>query len=58
MTLLRERERSDDNDARAFLLSNTVEERIESLDIIPDSLRILPAARLTTRSFTAVHMML
>ena len=33
MTLLRERERSDDNDARAFLLSNTVEERIESLDI-------------------------
>ena len=27
MTLLRERERSDDNDARAFLLSNTAEER-------------------------------
>ena len=24
MTLLRERERSDDNDARAFLLSNTL----------------------------------
>jgi hypothetical protein len=31
MTLLRERERSDDNDVRAFLLSNTAEERIESL---------------------------
>ena len=31
MTLLRERERSDDNDARAFLLSNTAEERIEVL---------------------------
>jgi hypothetical protein len=27
MTLLRERERSDDNDARAFLLSNTAGER-------------------------------
>ena len=32
MTLLRERERSDDNDARAFLLSNTAEERVEALD--------------------------
>jgi hypothetical protein len=32
MTLLRERGRSDDNDARAFLLSNTAEERAESLD--------------------------
>jgi hypothetical protein len=31
MTLLKERERSDDNDVRAFLLSNTAEERIESL---------------------------
>jgi hypothetical protein len=31
MTLLRERERSDDNDARVFLLSNTAEERFESL---------------------------
>jgi hypothetical protein len=29
MTLLKERERSDDNDARAFLLSNTAGERIE-----------------------------
>ena len=29
MTLLRERERSDDNDARAFLLSNAAGERIE-----------------------------
>ena len=28
MTLLRERERSDDNDARAFLLSDTAEERV------------------------------
>ena len=27
MTLLKERERSDDNDARAFLLINTAEER-------------------------------
>ena len=33
MTLLRERERSDDNDARAFLLSNTAEERVEALGI-------------------------
>ena len=32
MTLLRERGRSDDNDARAFLLSNTAEERVEALD--------------------------
>ena len=32
MTLLKERGRSDDNDARAFLLSNTAEERIEALD--------------------------
>jgi hypothetical protein len=31
MTLLRERGRSDDNDARAFLLSNTTEERAEPL---------------------------
>jgi hypothetical protein len=31
MTLLRERGRSDDNDARAFLLSNTAEERVELL---------------------------
>jgi hypothetical protein len=31
MTLLRERERSDDNDARAFLLSNAAEERSELL---------------------------
>ena len=44
MTLLRERERSDDNDARAFLLSNTAEERIESLGplhrIAPESFLI------------------
>jgi hypothetical protein len=32
--------------------------RVEALDIIPDSLRILPAAQLTTRSFAAAHMML
>ena len=31
MTLLKERGRLDDNDARAFLLSNTAEERIEAL---------------------------
>jgi hypothetical protein len=31
MTLLKERGRSDDNDARAFLLSNTAEERVELL---------------------------
>ena len=36
MTLLRERERSDDNDARAFLLSNTAEERAERLWIVSD----------------------
>ena len=30
MTFLKERGRSDDNDARAFFLSNTAEERIES----------------------------
>src|SRR5258708_36400232 len=29
-----ERERSDDNDARALFLSNAAEERIEALDII------------------------
>ena len=34
MALLRERERSDDNDARAFLLSNTAEERVELLRIV------------------------
>ena len=33
MTFLKERERSDDNDARAFLLSNTAEERVEGLGI-------------------------
>ena len=33
MTLLRERERSDDNDARAFLLSNTAEERVEAINV-------------------------
>jgi hypothetical protein len=44
MTLLRERGRSDDNDARAFLLSNTAEERVELLwdrrgvDLISDAL--------------------
>ena len=32
MTLLRERGRPDDNDARALFLSNTAEERIEALD--------------------------
>jgi len=32
MTLLKERGWSDDNDARAFLLSNTAEERVEALD--------------------------
>jgi hypothetical protein len=31
-----ERERSDDNDARALFLSNTAEERVEALDIISD----------------------
>ena len=46
MTLLRERERSDDNDARAFLLSNKAEERIEALPVPPP-------AQLTTRSFAA-----
>ena len=34
MTLLKERGRSDDNDARAFLLSNTAEERVEALDLL------------------------
>jgi len=34
MTLLRERGRSDDNDARAFLLSNASEERAELLWIV------------------------
>jgi hypothetical protein len=34
MTLLRKRGRSDDNDARAFLLSNTAEERAELLWIL------------------------
>ena len=44
MTLLRERGRSDDKDARAFLLSNTAEERVELLwdrrgvDLISDAL--------------------
>jgi hypothetical protein len=44
MTLLKERGRSDDNDARAFLLSNTAEERVELLwdrrcvDLISDAL--------------------
>jgi hypothetical protein len=51
MTLLRERERSDDNDARAFLLSNTAEERIEALPVPPP-------AQLTTRSFSASHLTL
>jgi hypothetical protein len=51
MTLLRERERSDDNDARAFLLSNTAEERIEALPVPPP-------AQLTTRSFAAAHIAL
>ena len=36
MTLLKERGRSDDNDARAFLLSNTAEERVELLWIVWD----------------------
>ncbi len=31
----------DHNAARALFLSNTAEERVEALDIIPDSLRIL-----------------
>ena len=50
MTLLRERGRSDDNDARAFLLSNTAEERVELLwdrrgvDLISDALRSGPNA--------------
>jgi hypothetical protein len=34
MTLFKERGRSDDNDARAFLLSNTAEERVELLRIL------------------------
>jgi hypothetical protein len=34
MTLLRERGRSDDNDARAFLLSNAAEERAKLLRIL------------------------
>jgi hypothetical protein len=44
MTLLKERGRSDDNDARAFLLSNTAEEHVELLwdrrgiDLISDAL--------------------
>ena len=44
MTLLKERGRLDDNDARAFLLSNTAEERVELLwdrrgvDLISDAL--------------------
>ena len=57
MTLLRERERSDDNDARAFLLSNTAEERVEALDIISESLEILPPAQSATRSFAVAHIM-
>jgi hypothetical protein len=35
---------------RALFLSNTAEERAEALDIIPDSLRILPAAQGHSRS--------
>jgi hypothetical protein len=38
MTLLKERGRSDDNDARAFLLSNTTEERAEFLWIVANRL--------------------
>jgi hypothetical protein len=37
MTLLKERGRSDDNDARAFLLSNTAEERAELLRILTNA---------------------
>jgi hypothetical protein len=33
------------NYARALFLSNTAEERVETPDIIPDSLRILPVAK-------------
>jgi hypothetical protein len=40
MTLLKERERSDDNDARAFLLNNTAHERIEALDIISNRFQL------------------
>ena len=49
MTLLRERRRSDDNDARAFLVSNTAEERVELLwerrgvELVSD---VLPFGRL------------
>jgi hypothetical protein len=57
MTLSRERERSDDNDARAFLLINTAEERVEALDIISESLEILPPAQSTTQSIVAAHKM-
>jgi len=39
-------------------LSNTAEERVEAFDIIPDSLRILPAAQLTTQSFAALRVAL
>ena len=42
MTLLRERGRSDDNDARAFLLSNAAEERAELLGIISYRLEFCP----------------
>jgi hypothetical protein len=35
---------------RALFLSKTAEERAEALDIIPDSLRILPAAQGHSRS--------
>jgi hypothetical protein len=41
MTLLKERGRSDDNDARAFLLSNTAEERVELLRIVCDREELL-----------------
>jgi hypothetical protein len=57
MTLLRERGRSDDNDARAFLLSNTAEERVELLwdrrgvDLISDA---LPFGRLWYGSPNAI----
>jgi len=55
---MQERGRSDDNDARAFLLGNTAEERVETLDIISESLGILSPAQSATRSFAAAHTML
>jgi hypothetical protein len=57
MTLLKERGRSDDNDVRAFLLSNTAEERVELLwdrcgvDLISDA---LPFGRLWYGSPNAI----